>query len=321
MQNVPDVLEPSDKGIVHSKEFSGHRSRTMNCGSRKKMLRHRLLFGILMTLFFVTVVIFDGWLDGSLTASSADDKDIQGSIFCILIALLAIPANLELSRLAATKNLKIFAPVSIIASILLATSRYWMQLLEIRPELYLSFLLVFTLLSLFVYQHLHYGTSGVLANCGVNCLSILYLGLLSGFCIAIRIDFGLWPLMMFVFVVKSADIGAYSIGTVFGKHKFSPKISPGKSWEGMAGAIGAAAIVAIGFAGSCDIMSFWNAMVFGICFAFIGQLGDLAESMMKRDAEKKDSANKVPGFGGVLDIIDSPLIAAPFGYLVFMWCS
>ena len=285
------------------------------------MLRHRLLFGILMTVAFIAIVAFDGWIDGSLTLSKDDDNQIQGTIFCILIALLAIPAQLELSKLAATKNLKIFAPVTIIASILLATSWFVLQIIEIQAEIYFLYLLTFTLLIIFVYQHLNYGTAGVLANCGINCFSILYLGLLSGFCFAIRIDFGLWPLLMFVFVIKSADIGAYSIGTLFGKHKFSPKISPGKSWEGMAGAIGAAVIVAISFARSCDIMSLWTAIVFGFCFAFIGQLGDLAESMIKRDAEQKDSANKIPGFGGILDIIDSPLIAAPFGYLVFMWCS
>jgi phosphatidate cytidylyltransferase len=285
------------------------------------MLRYRLLFGMLMTILFISVVIFDGWIDGSLTISTTDDKNVQGTVFCILVALLAIPAQLELSKLAETKNLRIFAPVSIIASILLATSRYWVQFVEIRMDLFLLFLLTFILLILFIYQYLAFGVSGMLANCGVNCFSILYMGLLSGFCVAIRIEFGLWPLLMFVFVVKSADIGAYSFGTLFGKHKFSPKISPGKTWEGMAGAVAAAVIVAIGFARSCDIMFLWAAIAFGLCFAFIGQLGDLAESMMKRDAEKKDSANKVPGFGGVLDIIDSPLVAAPFAYLFFMWCS
>ena len=62
-------------------------------------------------------------------------------------------------------------------------------------------------------------------------------------------------------------------------------------------------------------------MIFGPCFAFIGQMGDLVESMMKRDAELKDSGDKVPGFGGVLDIIDSPLVAAPFAFLFFLCCS
>jgi phosphatidate cytidylyltransferase len=279
------------------------------------MLRYRLLFGILMTVFFTAVVIFDGWLDGSLA--------VQGTVFCILISLLAIPAQLELSKLAAAKNLKIFIPVSIIASILFATSRYWQQeywqrIIEIRPDTYLIFLSAFVLLALLLYQYLSYGTSGVLANCGASYFSILYLGLLSSFCVSMRLEFGLRPLLMFVFVVKSADIGAYSIGSLFGKHKFSPKISPSKSWEGMGGAVAAAMIVAVGFALSCDIMVWWSAVIFGVCFAFIGQIGDLVESMMKRDAEQKDSANNVPGFGGILDITDSPLVAAPFGYLFFM---
>jgi len=272
-----------------------------------------------MTVFFAAIVIFDGWMDGTLTASAADDKPVQGTILCILIALLVIPAQLELSKLAATKNLKIFSPISIIASILFATSWYWPQLVEISPAIYLLFLSAFSLLGLLLYQYIRYGTSEVLANCGVSYFSIIYLGLLGAFALGVRIDFGPWALLMFVFVVKSADIGAYSFGSLFGKHKFSPKISPGKSWEGMAGAAATATIVAILFATSCDIMVWWLAVIFGFCFAFIGQIGDLAESMIKRDAEQKDSANNVPGFGGILDIIDSPLLAAPFAYLFFMF--
>ena len=284
------------------------------------MLRHRLLFGSLMTLLFTAAVIFDGWMDGSLT-TLADDTPVQGTGFCILIVLLIIPGQFELSRLASAKNLKIFLPVSITATILFAASRYLQQLVDFQPETYLSLLSAFVLLALLVYQYKTHGTSGVLANCGASYFSILYLGLLSCFCVAIRIEFGLWPLLMFAYVVKSADIGAYSIGSLFGKHKFSPKISPGKTWEGMGGAVAAAIIVAIGFALICDIMPWWSAVIFGLGFAFIGQMGDLAESMIKRDAEQKDSANKVPGFGGVLDIIDSPLVAAPFAYLFFMWSS
>ena len=273
-----------------------------------------------MTVFFTAVVIFDGWLDGFLP--------VQGTVLCILIALLAIPAQLELSKLAAAKNLKIFIPVSTIASILFVTYRYWQQeywhqFVVIRPETYIIFLSVFVLLSLLLYQYISYGTSGVLGNCGANYFSILYLGLLSSFFVSIRLEFGLWPLLMFVFVVKSADIGAYAIGTSFGKHKFSPKISPSKSWEGMAGAVAMAVVVAILFAVitaiyDIIIMAWWLAVIFGLCFAFIGQIGDLVESMMKRDAEQKDSSNKVPGFGGILDIIDSLLVAAPFGYLFFI---
>ena len=156
-----------------------------------KMLKYRLLFGTLMTLLFTAAVIFDGWMDGSLTTSPADDKTVQGTILCILIALLIIPGQFELSRLASAKNLKIFLPVSITASILFAASRYLQQFVEFPPETYLGLLAAFVLPALLLYQYKRYGTSGVLANCGANYFSILYLGLLSSFCIAIRIEFGL----------------------------------------------------------------------------------------------------------------------------------
>jgi phosphatidate cytidylyltransferase len=282
------------------------------------MLKYRLVFGTLMTVFFAALVIFDGWMDGSLTTSAADDKQVQGTILCVLIALLVIPAQWELSKLAEAKNLKIFAPLTIIASILFATTWYWPQLVEISPVIYLSFVSAFSLLGLFLYQYFRYGTSEVLANCGVSYFSIIYLGLLGAFALGVRIDFGPWALLMFVFVVKSADIGAYSIGSIFGRHKFSPVISPGKSWEGMAGAAATAIIIAILFAVIFDIMAWWLAAIFGFCFAFLGQMGDLAESMIKRDAQKKDAASTVPGFGGILDILDSLLPAAPFAYLFFM---
>jgi len=283
------------------------------------MLKYRLLYGTLMTVFFTAIVILDGWLDGSMTASSADDRTAQATLLCILIAGLTIPTQLELSRLAEAKNLKIFTPVSIIASILFAGTWYWRQLIEIPPLIYLFFLSAFSLMGLLLYQYFRHGTSQVIANCGANYFSIIYVGLFSAFVLGIRIDFGLWPLLMFIFVIKSADIGAYAIGTLFGRHEFSPKISPGKTWEGMAGSAATAVMVGLLFAESSDIMAWRPAVIFGLCFAFIGQVGDLVESMIKRDAEQKDSANNVPGFGGILDIVDSPLFAAPFAYLFFMF--
>jgi len=283
------------------------------------MLKYRLLFGTLMTVFFTAVVILDGWLDGSLTASAADDKAVQGTILCILVAVLIIKAQFEFSKLAAAKNLRIFTPVSIIASVLFAGAWYWLQLVAMPAEIYLFFLFAFSLPALLLYQYVCCGTSGVIANCGANYFSIIYLGLLSSFVLAVRIDFGLWPLLMFIFVVKSADIGAYAVGSLLGRHRFSPKISPAKTLEGVAGAIATAMIVAILFAAGCDIMDWWRAAIFGFCFAFVGQFGDLVASMIKRDAGQKDSAKNVPGFGGILDIIDSPLLAAPFAYFFFMF--
>jgi len=284
------------------------------------MLKHRLLFGALMIAAFGSVVILDALLDGSLTAS-APDKAVQGTLLCLLIASLTMPAQLELSKLAAAKNIRIFTPVAAVASILLATAWYWPQFIGISPGLYLPVVSALVLPALLLNQYFSCGTSGVLANCGATYFAICYLGILSGFVLAIRIDFGLWTLLMFVCVIKCSDIGAWAVGRKLGKHKFSPRISPGKTWEGMGGAVGASVLVAVLFAVFCDIMVWPAALVFGVCSAFIGQLGDLAESMIKRDSEQKDSANKVPGFGGILDIIDSPLMAAPFAYLFFALCA
>jgi phosphatidate cytidylyltransferase len=284
------------------------------------MLKHRLFFGTLMTLFFTGLIILDGWFDGSLTSSTAT-RGIQGTILCLLVAILAIPAQFEIACLITRTGTKVFRPIVIIASILLATSWYWRQF---HPEplefhlYYLLFVSAFSLFALLLYQGLRFGATDAMANCAANFFAIFYLGFLSSFVLGVRIDFGIWCVLMFVFTVKSSDIGAYTIGSLFGKHKFSPKISPHKTWQGLAGAVIFASIVAVLFSHFCGIMHWSCAVVFGAIFAFLGQLGDLAESMIKRDAEQKDSARTVPGFGGILDIIDSPLATAPVAYLFFM---
>src|SRR5690606_1999050 len=113
-------------------------------------------------------------------------------------------------------------------------------------------------------------------------------------------------------------IGAYFGGRRFGKHKLIYWLSPGKTWEGFicgvltAGVVGAACAPFIVYN-----FPWWKGVIFGILIGGIGQLGDLLESLMKRDADVKDSGSLIPGFGGVLDVIDSPLLAAPFAYLLF----
>jgi phosphatidate cytidylyltransferase len=280
------------------------------------MLKYRLLLGTLMTVGFAGLMVLDGWLDGSLW--SQPQGHIQGTILCAFVILLMLPAQFELTRLAQTAGHRIFTAVTIPVSILLASCWYWPQLFSFDKGMYVLFVSSFAVAAVFLYQASRFGTDGVLSNCGAAFLSILYLGFLSAFVLGLRVDFGVWPLLMFVFVVKTADIGAYVIGKLLGKHKFSPVISPGKTWEGMAGAVVFAALTGSIFAAASGIMPIWAGALFGVIFAFIGQFGDLAESMIKRDAHQKDSSSSVPGFGGVLDVIDSPLIAAPFAYLFFM---
>ena len=125
-------------------------------------------------------------------------------------------------------------------------------------------------------------------------------------------------------VVKAADVGAYITGKSIGRHKLIPWLSPGKTWEGffggllLSGIVGAA--IAMGLrdnvASLANVPTAWvyiGGAISGALLGAAGQVGDLLESLLKRDAGVKDSG-KVPGFGGVLDILDSPLLAAPVAY-------
>ena len=285
------------------------------------MLKHRLVFGTLMILVFVGLVLLDGWLDGSLT-EAAPDKPIQASIFTLLIALLTIPAQFELGNLIKQTGAHLFKSVTIPTAMLMATVFYWTQYID-DSLAFLTFFVLFvpvlSFLALFLTQALKFGTDGTIRNISASFFSILYLGFFCLFIHAIRITWGPWVLLYFVFTIKSSDIGAYTFGRLFGKHKLCPRISPGKTWEGLAGAAAVAAGVSFGFSHFCGIMPGLWAVAFGAVFGVLGQLGDLVESMIKRDAASKDSSNRIPGFGGLLDVIDSPLATAPAAAAVFMF--
>ncbi len=285
------------------------------------MLKNRLLFGTIMIVAFTGTMLADGWMDGSLTPLEDDDVFPQATLLCIIIAVVMAFAQLEMTQLASRIKISTIPIVSVPAVVLFATSCYWCQWPGISAKFLLPASAVVLLFAIMFCQYLRFGTENVIANCGAACFSVIYVGFLSGFLIAIRLRFGLWALAMLIFVVKSADIGAYAVGTLLGKHKFSPAISPAKTWEGMIGGLVFAVLVAVFFALFFDIMRFSSAVIFGVCFAFAGQLGDLAESMIKRDAEQKDAADNVPGFGGILDVIDSLIPAAPAAFLFMLWGS
>lgn len=273
-----------------------------------------------MALLFVGLVLFDARLDGSLT-QAAPDKPVQATLFMLMIALLAIPAQFELGNLIKQTGAHLFKSVTIPAAVLLATTFYWEQFTNIW-QLWVFYALcvpAFSFLVLFLAQALKFGTEGTIRNVSASFFSIIYLGFLCGFILIIRIEWGVWVLLHFIFTVKSSDIGAYTLGRLFGKHKLCPRISPGKTWEGLAGAALFAAGVSFVFSYFCGIMPGLWAISFGAVFGVLGQLGDLIESMIKRDAASKDSSSSIPGFGGLLDVIDSPLATAPAAFAVYMF--
>ena len=161
-----------------------------------------------------------------------------------------------------------------------------------------------------------------LASVAWTVMVVLTVGLLGVFLAKIRFlsrdsTEGLMYLALFLGTVKGSDIGAYTVGRLVGRHKLVPTLSPSKTVEGavggLAAGIGAALAVGMGWCGFS-----WPAMVlFGVVVATTAVLGDLAESLIKRGLGAKDSG-RLPGFGGVLDILDSMLPAGPVAYLLLV---
>jgi phosphatidate cytidylyltransferase len=149
-----------------------------------------------------------------------------------------------------------------------------------------------------------------------------YLGLLPSFLAQLRWlpgdpSRGTTALALTIFVPKCCDIGAYFTGRFLGRHPMMPVLSPKKTWEGLAGGLAAAvtATAGINYLGPARLLPGAAAVVgFGITVGTAGVLGDLAESLIKRDCKQKDASQVVPGFGGVLDVVDAILFAAPVAY-------
>ena len=132
---------------------------------------------------------------------------------------------------------------------------------------------------------------------------------------------GRWLVIYMIIVVKFSDIGAYFVGCSIGKHKMIPRISPGKSWEGCIGGILTSVVASLlvvyfakGAFGTVEI-SMTHALILGVVLSVSGILGDLAESLLKRSAAIKDSGSFIAGMGGLLDVVDSLLFAAPVMYI------
>jgi phosphatidate cytidylyltransferase len=159
----------------------------------------------------------------------------------------------------------------------------------------------------------------MLASSGATILGVLYVVLLGGHLVAVRMGFPTELssdlLSFFFLVLMGSDIGAYYVGRAIGKHKLAPGISPGKTWEGVAGGLAAALSLSA-------IAHFWFfpelplkwALPLGVVMTMLGILGDLTESALKRGAGAKDAAKILPGHGGMLDRLDSLLFNAPLLY-------
>lgn len=169
---------------------------------------------------------------------------------------------------------------------------------------------------------------GSVPRLGLSLLVLCYLGLLPAFFVQLRWLpgwHGLIAMAMTIFVPKMGDIGAYVVGRIFGRNRMTPVLSPGKTWEGFVGGLLFAMLTALGLNATSlyvdppgPLLTQLAALGFGLSVGVMAVLGDLMESLIKRDCDKKDASNLVPGFGGILDVLDSILFSAPVAYAWFL---
>ncbi|MGN5733932.1 MULTISPECIES: phosphatidate cytidylyltransferase [Arthrobacter] len=132
-----------------------------------------------------------------------------------------------------------------------------------------------------------------------------------------HVNAGVVQVIIMLLLVVANDTFGYLVGVLFGKHPMAPKISPKKSWEGFAGSLGGATLVAIPATVFLLDQDWWVGLALAVGMVFAGTGGDFAESMVKRELGVKDMSNLLPGHGGVMDRLDSILFAAPVAYVIF----
>jgi len=148
---------------------------------------------------------------------------------------------------------------------------------------------------------------------------LAYVALLGGFAVVMTAEpGGQWWVLAYLIVVISIDTGAYASGLLFGKHPMAPRISPKKTWEGFAGSVVVAIIASVLLALFMINVEWWIGVLLGLALVGAATLGDLTESLIKRDLGIKDISTWLPGHGGFLDRIDSILPATVVAYVFFL---
>lgn len=310
------------------------------------MLKQRLILGPLLILALLVGAWLDALLDHSaapdwLRSRQADGTWHSGVVVSALVLALACLAARELARILRSKGVDATTPITATSAAAGILATALASTFEARAALALASSAAATvMIAALVHAARKRQLQGAVSAAGGALLAFVYLGLMFGFLIAIADERGAWTVLWVLLVTKSCDIGAYFVGRSFGKTKLIAWLSPGKTWEGLAGGVALGAIVAVlAWMGLAQIdpaaaafsqhrpsagaspaphrLAFPHVLALlaaGVLFALVGHAGDLLASMFKRDAGIKDAGSSLPGFGGLLDVIDSPILVAPVAY-------
>ncbi len=300
------------------------------------MLKHRLITGPILILVLMGLVLVDNWLDTVPLSGFwqnlfiGKDHPPRGLVLFALGLLTAPLAALELARIFRANGIMTRSWLLSLAAMLGLVLSYSVKMdTDAIPAIaILSTGIIFVFVTALLTFSRNQNVEGVVAAAGAVVFAMVYLGLMMGFLLALRRFHSAWWIVGIIFITKACDTGAYFTGRSIGKHKMIPWLSPGKTWEGLAGGIITAVIAGglLAWASSAyldepDHVSIPLGLACGVIFAIVGQAGDLTMSLFKRGAGIKDSSTILPGLGGVLDVLDSPLMVAPVAFWVLELAS
>jgi len=226
--------------------------------------------------------------------------------FALAAALLGV---YELSRALRASGRRVDVVPQLIAAALLVLSAYFAEpwLCWVMLFVAVAFVIVWRLIAQMVEKDGRtYGD--VLTDATISGFVQVYVPFLAGIAlILLKQEGGEWWVLSFIAIAVAADTGAYAAGLAFGRHPMAPKISPKKTWEGFGGAVAASLLVGVLLAIFLLELPWWTGLIFGASILLSATLGDLGESMLKRDLGIKDMSSWLPGHGGLLDRLDSIL--------------
>ena len=239
-------------------------------------------------------------------------------LFAAMMALGLVLSTVEVHRALLRKGMRAeIVPIAVGTGVSVlggfAVSRFDVY---VTPIVFVVSCLGATMLAVLT-SRLRRGVEGFLLDAAASALIIAYIPLLGVFVpLMMAAPLGTMRVLVVIICVILADTGAYATGVLFGRHKMAPSISPAKTWQGFAGAV---VFSMVGGAIAVPLLlgaDWWVGLILGALLCPAATLGDLVESLIKRDAGIKDMSNFLPGHGGVMDRLDSMLVAVPVGWLV-----
>ena len=230
-------------------------------------------------------------------------------LFLVVVGVAVALALWELARALRTKDIRLpLVPVAV-GGLAMVALAYW------RGERPLVAAMAITVIAVMSWR-LHGPTAGYLRDITAGLFALAYLPLLASFvALMLAPSDGARRTLVFLVLVVCSDVGGYAAGVLIGRHLLVPMISPKKTWEGSAGSVLACVVAGAILLPTLLHAPVWRGVVLGVAAAVAATLGDLTESMIKRDLEIKDMGTVLPGHGGALDRIDAMLISAPVVWL------